>query len=55
MVDLRLDENLVLATNNLPTVRVVTSGRVTARDVMNADHIIVTKASVEHLAQVLTP
>ena len=55
MVDLRLDENLVFATNNLPTVRVVTSGRVTARDVMNADHIIVTKASVEHLAQVLTP
>jgi len=38
----------------LPTVRVVSSGRVTARDVMNTGHIIITKASVEHLVQVLT-
>lgn len=55
MIDVRLDENLVLATNNLPTVRVVASGRVTARDVIDSGHILITKASVEHLVQVLTP
>ena len=55
MVDVRLDENLVLATNNLPMVRAVASGRVTARDVIDAGHILITKASVEHLVQVLTP
>ncbi len=53
LVDVHLDENLSRASRNLPGVQVVPSGRVTARDLIDARSVIVTKAAVEHLAKVL--
>lgn len=53
LVDVHPEQNLVRAAANLPGVQVVPSGRVTARDVIDARHIIVTKASAEHFSKVL--
>ena len=53
LVDVHLDENLSRASSNLPGVQVVPSGRVTARDLIDARSVIVTMAAVEHLAKVL--
>jgi len=54
LIDIRPDDNLRRAASNLPGVRVVSSGRVTARDVIDARHVVVTKAAAEHLAQVVS-
>ena len=54
LVDVRPDDNLRRAASNLPGVRIVPSGRVTARDVIDARHVVVTKAAVEHLARVVS-
>lgn len=54
LIDIRPDDNLRRAVSNLPGVRVVPSGRVTARDVIDARHVVVTKAAAEHLAQVVS-
>ena len=54
LIDVRPDDNLQRAVSNLLGVRVVPSGRVTARDVTDARHVVVTKAAAEHLAQVLS-
>jgi ribosomal protein L4 len=43
------DEKLGIAVRNIPGVRLVASGRVGARDVMNASRVIATKAAVEKL------
>lgn len=53
LVDAGPAEPLRRATANLPKVRVVDSGRVTARDVAAAARILVTPAAVEHLGKVL--
>jgi len=53
VIDVQLDENFVLSARNLPGVRTVPSGRLTARDVMNTGRIVVTKAAVERLQEVL--
>lgn len=54
LIDIRPDENLRRAASNLPGVRVLPSGRVTARDVIDARHVVVTKAAAEHLAKVVS-
>ena len=54
LIDVRPDDNLQRAVSNLLGVRVVPSGRVTARDVTDARHVVVTKAAAKHLAQVLS-
>jgi len=53
LVDVVPDHNLELAIQNLPRVRVVETVRLTARDVVGAKSIVLSKAAVEHLAQVV--
>lgn len=53
VVDVQLDENFVLSARNLVGVRLVLSGRLTARDVMNTGRIVATRAAVERLQEVL--
>ena len=53
VVDVSPDENLQLAMRNLPRVRVVDSGRLTARDVMGSNRLVISKRAVERLAEVL--
>ena len=53
VVDVQLDENFVLSARNITGVRLVLSGRLTARDVMNTGRIVATRAAVERLQEVL--
>lgn len=53
LVDVRPDINLARAARNMPGVRVVASGRLTARDVIDAGRLVATKDAVGHLARVL--
>ena len=53
LVDVVPDHNLELAVQNLPRVRVVEMVRLTARDVVGAKSIVLSKAAVEHLVQVV--
>ena len=54
LVDVAPDVNLERAVSNLTHVRLVASGRVTARDVANAGRLVVSRAAAEHLARVVT-
>jgi large subunit ribosomal protein L4 len=54
LIDGTPDEKLALSVRNLPRVRFVPGNRVTARDVMDADRIIATRAAVERLQEVLS-
>ena len=51
LIDVQPDEKLGIAVRNLPGVHFLASGRVIARDVMNASRVIVTKAAVEKLQE----
>ena len=53
VVDVRPDEKLALSARNLAGVRVLPSGRLSARDVMDAQRVIATRAAVERLQEVL--
>jgi len=53
IVDLKLDETFVRSARNVAGVTLVPSGRLSARDVMNAGRIIATRAAVERLQEVL--
>ena len=53
LVDVVPDHNLELAVQNLPRVRVVETMRLTARDVVGAKSVVLSKAAVEHLAHVV--
>jgi large subunit ribosomal protein L4 len=53
LVDVHPGENLLRGVSNLPGVCVVSSGRVSARDVIDARSMIVTKSAAEHLVKVL--
>jgi ribosomal protein L4 len=48
------DEKFALSVRNLANVRLVPSGRVTARDVMDTKTLIATRAAVEKLQEVLS-
>jgi large subunit ribosomal protein L4 len=49
LIDVQPDEKLGIAVRNIPGVQFLPSARVGARDVMNATHVIATKAAVEKL------
>ena len=49
LIDVQPDEKLGIAVRNLPGVQFLASSRVGARDVMNAQRVIATKAAVEKL------
>jgi large subunit ribosomal protein L4 len=53
LVDLRVDEKLVLAARNIEGVRHVDSGRLTARDLADGGRVVVTRAALERLQEVL--
>jgi len=53
VIDVKLDENFVLSARNIAGVRMVASGRLTARDVMNTGRIVATRAAIERLQEVL--
>ncbi len=53
IVDVKPDEMVRRSCRNLTGVRVVGSGQLTARDVIDAGRLVATKAAVERLQQVL--
>jgi large subunit ribosomal protein L4 len=53
VIDLAPDENFTRSARNIPGVTVVPSGRIHARDVMDARRIIATRAAIERLQEVL--
>ena len=53
VVDVAPDEKFNLSARNIAGVRIVASGRLTARDVMDTKRIIATRAAVERLEEVL--
>lgn len=53
VVDVQPDEMFAASARNIRGVRMVASGRLTARDVMDTSRIIATKAAVERLQEVL--
>jgi large subunit ribosomal protein L4 len=53
ILDVTPDEKFALSVRNLTNVRLVPSGRVTARDVMDTKTVIATRAAVEKLQEVL--
>jgi large subunit ribosomal protein L4 len=53
IVDVTPEQNFVLSARNIAGVRVVPSGALTARDVMDASRIVTTKAALERLREVL--
>jgi large subunit ribosomal protein L4 len=53
VVDVQPDEMFAASARNIAGVRLVPSGRLTARDVMDTSRIIATKAAVERLQEVL--
>jgi large subunit ribosomal protein L4 len=53
IIDVKHDEAFVLTARNIAGVRLVPSGRVTARDVMDTDHVIATREALEKLQESL--
>ncbi|MBP6715236.1 MAG: 50S ribosomal protein L4, partial [Acidobacteria bacterium] len=53
VVDVAFDENFTCSARNIAGVRIVPSGRLTARDVMDTNTVIATQAAVERLQEVL--
>jgi len=53
VLDVQPDEALVLATRNLPGIRLVATRAVTARDVMDTTRVVATTAALERLQEVL--
>jgi large subunit ribosomal protein L4 len=53
VTDVAPDENFVCSARNIAGVRIVASGRLTARDVMDARRVVATRAALERLQEVL--
>jgi large subunit ribosomal protein L4 len=53
LIDVKPDEGFALSARNLAGVRLVPSGRITARDVMDTDHVIATRDAIEKLQEAL--
>ena len=53
LVDVKADRNFALAIRNIPRVRLVETSRLTARDVIGAKRVVVSKTAVEQLSKVL--
>ena len=51
LIDVQPNEKLGMAVRNIPGVQFLASARVNARDVMNAQRVIATKAAVEQLQE----
>ena len=53
LVDLKPEEKLSLSVRNIEGVRVLASNHVSARDVMNTRRVVLTRAAIEKLQEVL--
>jgi len=53
LVDVKLDANLSLAVRNISGIRISSTRRLSARDVVDAGWVVMTRAAVERLEQVL--
>jgi large subunit ribosomal protein L4 len=53
LVDVKADEKLALAVRNIASVRLIESGRLTARDIADGGRLVVTRAALERLQEVL--
>jgi large subunit ribosomal protein L4 len=53
VIDVKHDEAFTLTARNIAGIRLVPSGRVTARDVMDTDHVIATREALEKLQESL--
>jgi large subunit ribosomal protein L4 len=53
VVDDRENRNLFLSTRNLPTVKMVPTGGVNVYDLLNHDHLLISKRSILELQEVL--
>ena len=53
VIDVKPDEGFALSARNLSGVRLVPSGRITARDVMDTNHVIATRDAIEKLQEAL--
>ena len=53
LVDVKPADTVERSVRNIPGVRVVGTGRLTARDVVGAGRLVMSKAAVEHLTRVL--
>ncbi len=53
VVDVKIDDNFNASARNIAGVRLVASGRLTARDVMDTSRVIATRAALERLQEVL--
>jgi len=51
LVDVAMDDKLSRSVRNIPGVVLVASGRLTARDVLNADRVVASRAAMETLQQ----
>ncbi len=53
LVDVKLNENFLMSARNIAGVRLVPSQQLTARDVMNTGRVVLTRAAMERLQEVL--
>jgi large subunit ribosomal protein L4 len=53
VIDVTHDEGFARSARNIAGVRLVPSSRVTARDIMDTDHVVATKAALEKLQESL--
>ena len=53
VIDVKHDDGFVLTARNIAGVRLVPSSRVTARDIMDTDHVIATREALEKLQETL--
>ena len=53
LIDVVPDDNVVRSVRNLPGVTLVASGRVTAREVVTAEHVVATRPAIEKLQEAL--
>ncbi len=53
LIDVAPDDKLSLSVRNIPGISVVASGRVTARDVIDAHRVIATQGAIEKLQEAL--
>ena len=53
LVDVNVDDKLARSVRNIPGVSLVASARLHARDVINAERVVATKAAIEKLQEAL--
>ena len=53
LVDVQPDDQLLLSVRNIPGVKFLASSRITARDVIDTAHVVLTRSAVEKLQAAL--